>query len=91
MGPTLNLLLQQISIVNRILNPMRKPMTTEITKLSLIALVCSPMAFAQIHNADFEKWNGNTPIKLNKTNSISSYLKPTPYYTFQFNRNKNNQ
>lgn len=40
---------------------MRKPMTTKITKLSLIALVCSPMAFAQIQNGDFEQWNGNTP------------------------------
>lgn len=36
-------------------------MTIKMNKLTLVALMCSPMAFAQIQNGDFEQWNGNTP------------------------------
>ncbi|KHT35712.1 endonuclease [Vibrio sinaloensis] len=36
-------------------------MTTKTINLTLLAVLCSPIATAQIQNGDFEQWNGNTP------------------------------
>ena len=37
-------------------------MLNRIITLSTLALLCTPNAYAQIANGDFEQWNGNTPI-----------------------------
>jgi len=36
-------------------------MTTKMTNLALVALMCSPVSLAQVQNGDLEQWNGNTP------------------------------
>lgn len=36
-------------------------MLNRIITLSTLALLCTPNAYAQITNGDFEQWNGNTP------------------------------
>lgn len=36
-------------------------MTTKITSLTLLSLLCSPAALSQVANGDFEQWSGNNP------------------------------
>lgn len=37
-------------------------MTTRITSLTLLSLLCSPAALSQVANGGFEQWSGNSPI-----------------------------
>ncbi len=53
-------------------------MTIKHTSLTLLSLLCSPLAVASIANGDFEQWNGTSP---NHWSSIDSGIAVSPTTT----------